>query len=143
WLHEFLSRCSRTAIELCKLSGCRSRHAQSLPFSDHLADQSNLLSFGHVEAAAREQQVPDDRVTKIPLQSRNSPEPRNNSKSQLGKTETRGFVGDNHVARKSQLQASAENNSMYSRDGGQRGRIQRVHGVVNTLMKVSYSCQRS
>ena len=62
-LDEFLGRARRAAVELAELSGSAACRAERLALRHHLADQSGLLSFCGIEAAAGEQK---SRTTALP-----------------------------------------------------------------------------
>ena len=93
------------------------------PFRYDLAHQSNLLRLGRVETSARQQQVANDRIPQIALQTRNSAETGNQSQPQFGKTKAGHLVGDDQIAYQRELKPSAKGHAMDRRNGGQRRRI--------------------
>src|SRR5947207_9831301 len=96
-LDKLLRRNRRLALEFPKLRRRSPRRPQSLSFADDLAHQANLLRLCRIETAPREQQIAYHRIPQIPLQSRDSAKPRNQSQPQLRKAKSRHFVGDDQI----------------------------------------------
>src|SRR5580700_2691380 len=91
-----------------------------------------------VEAAPGQQQVANDSVAQVPLQSRNAAESWDQAETQLGKAETRHLVGNNQIADQGQFEASAKGDSVHGCDGSERSGIDGVEDAVNALQKVAY-----
>ncbi len=97
-LDELFRRRCRNAIEFRHLRGCCASSTHRFTFANHLTHQADLLRLRGIEAPPRKQQIANDCVSEIPLQPRDSTEPRNEAQSQFGEAKTSSFVCDDEVA---------------------------------------------
>src|SRR5258708_990968 len=136
-LDEFFGGGASDGIELCDLRGDRASDAKSLAFRGKLRNQADRVSAAGVDAPSSQKQVARERVTCVALQTGDAAETGDQTQPQLGKRETRHFVGDNHVAAERQLQAASEANAVDSSDSHERSSIDRIQCSVNALEELA------
>ena len=69
------------------------------------------------------------------------PKPGIKPEAQLGKAETRHFVGDYQIAGERQLESAAECHAVYGGDSGERSRVDRIHHAMNSLEEIAHTCE--
>src|SRR5205814_4925941 len=104
------------AIKFSELGGRAACNTQRFPFSDDLAYQSNLLGLRRVKTSSRKNQVANNGVAQITLESRNAAEAWNETEPQFRKAEAGSLVSHDQIANQGQFKASSENDAMHSSD---------------------------
>ena len=102
-----------------------------------MADQPGRGSLGGIDAPAGQQQVADQGVAQIPLESRNSAEPGDQPQPQFGEAEPGGTVGHDHIAGQRQLEPSSEDDSVYRRHRGQRDLVDPIEHPMDAFQKIA------
>src|SRR3984957_2518980 len=95
-----------------------------------------MSGFGF-DRAAGEEQIADETVADVAPQARDSAEAGDETKSQLGKTEARHFVGDNEIAEDSKFEAAAHAQAVNGGKGNERSGINGIGHAVDALDKHS------
>src|SRR5215472_8904595 len=99
------------------------------------------MSTSCIKGTPRKQQIPDDRVAQVALQTRYATESGYESKPQFRKRKARHFVCNDDVAGKSELESAAEARAVNRRNGDKRSRVNRVHNGMNAVQKTVNSFQ--
>src|SRR5258708_3483356 len=136
-LDEFFGGGASDGIELCDLRGDRASDAKSLAFRGKLRNQADRVSAAGVDAPSSQKQVARERVTCVALQTGDAAETGDQTQPQLGKRETRHFVGDNNVAAERQLQAASEANAVDRGNRDERRGIDRVKHCMYAFQKLA------
>ena len=102
-----------------------------------LADEPGRGRFAGVDASAGQQQVADQGVAQVPLESRNPAESGYKPQSQLGEAKPGRTVGHNHIAGQRQFEPSAEDNSLNSRHRGERDLVDPIEYPMDAFQEIA------
>src|SRR5215472_16369897 len=99
------------------------------------------MSTSCIKGTPRKQQIPDDRVAQVTLQTRYATESGYESKPQFRKGKACHFVSNNDVAGKGELESPTQASAVNRRNGDKRSRVKRVHDGMNAVQKTVNSFQ--
>src|SRR6266700_6502765 len=150
-LDELFCGSASYGVVLGDLRSRRAGDSKGLALTSKLRHQADGLRASCVNRSSGEKQIPHKSISKIAFQARDPAEARNEAEAQLGKSKTRHFIGDDHVAGQRQFESSAKTSTMNGGDGDKGRGIDRVQNRVDAFEKGAYargavfcgSCRRS
>src|ERR1051326_3143051 len=95
------------------------------------------MSAGGVDTATGEQQIANETVAKVALETGNAPEAGNEAEAELREREASHFIGNDDVADESKFESAAETNAMNCGDGDEGSFVEPIQHSVNALEEVA------